>query len=187
MRWLLLAALLVGCPKSAPQQPEPGPGEAPLERARALWGEEPSFTVADSPYRPVLRVPVVEAALKAPLSTPAWAEARGELLDAASTPGELLAALLPLGPAGDAPTPAANPSPAGSSTSPTPVEALTSARGKLVTAHLPTAFVEPLVRVAAALEAAAAEAHSWERGEGAPSRPARAPEEYLLDAATGPL
>ncbi len=178
----MLAALLAGCPKEAPL-PEPGAGQAPLERALALWGDVdvglPGAAAAG--YTLASDNPLADRALANPLGLPALAEGLGAQLDGVSGPAEALrilaATLPPSAPPPDAP--AATP---GAALLPSPTELLDSERGRLQVAHLPPAVVASLRTFCALLEQADAAAASWDARGGPPRMPPKAAEQFFIEA-----
>ena len=199
---LLVVSISAGCPRVKKEQPppEPPPGAAPIDTLLELLGmKRGELTLPraeQASYQLPLDYPVINAALKQPLSLPSWAETQGVRLDAASTSAEVWATLRTLSPAGSQPhRTQAVPATALEGTPPLrarvsspaalPRQAFASKQGMVQTSQLPSAFVEQLVELAGLLEDIELAAENWYHLEGLIRRPDRAAEEFFIDRHSG--
>jgi len=190
----LAACAAVGCPKKEPELLPPPPGQAPLDALLALAERDRdslSLPRADEAgYRIPTSYGAIDQVLADPLSLPTLGEELGLALDAASTATALLDALAVVGPAG-----AANVAPPGSVPAPPgerrvvglplPSEIVASPRWAVRTQHLPAPWPEAVAELATMLEQVDTSSARWDLRGHAPTRPARAAEEYFVDAETG--
>ncbi|MCO4769411.1 MAG: hypothetical protein KDA24_05225 [Deltaproteobacteria bacterium] len=201
MRWRarqitlgLTFALLVACPKKAPELVPPAPGQAPIDGLLAL-AERTRADLAlpradEAGYHVPTSYDAIDKALAEPLAIPSLGASLGVALDGANDPASLFAALEPVDPAGsNVELPAgAEPNPPGDRRVvglPLPSELVTSPRWPVRMQHLPAPWPEAIAELALLLEEIDENAASWDRRGHAPTRPARAAEEYFIDGETG--
>ena len=200
---ILLGIVVVaaGCPRrGATPEVDAGPPATPLQRALVLAGAQADDltlpAAAEAGYTIATSYPIVDAVLAAPLAAGPWADRLGAGLDAADDAAALVDALGVLSPGGNAPPPGVEPGPGGAAAEaepegflrsdlPTPVDALTSARGAIRIEHLRPAVREALVDLAGRLEALHDASADWHADGGGPRTPPRPPEEYFIDGRTG--
>ncbi len=193
---LLALVILVGCPRGG-ADPDTTPPATPLQRALVLAGADGADlslpAAAEAGYTIPTSYPVVDAVLAAPLAAGPWADGLGASLDAAGAePGPLTAALSVLSPGGSAPreplAPRASEPESDAfvrSDLPSPVDALTSARGAIRIEHLRPVVQGALIDLATRLEAVHAASSGWHATAGSPRTPPRPPEDYFIDPRTG--
>lgn len=192
LRLVAVASLLVACPKKAPELVPPPPGQAPLDSLLAL-AERPREALTlprahEADYTLATAHPVVDRVLADPLSLPDLGHQLGASLDAATDAAALFAALGPVDAAGDLRPSDVAPSPPGDRRLvglPLPSEVVTSPRWPVRTQHLPAPWPEALAELLTALEAIDDRSTAWDVRGHAPTRPARAAEEYFIDRETG--
>ncbi|MEE2828133.1 MAG: hypothetical protein VX498_03010, partial [Myxococcota bacterium] len=179
------------CPK-ADLPTEPEPGQAPLERGLSAVGAGLDSLALpraeEAGYWLPTTYPAIDGLLDKPLSLGPYAETLGVTLDKAVTPSSVLTGLAPLSPAGTEeptpPEPTDARQPSSRPTAPAPTALLDSEKGRLLTGHLPAAFLGAFRELCSLIEEAAADLQACD-SRGRLQAPRHAAEEFFIEGYGG--